>query len=301
MATVSRIVKVRNPRRAVKRRTVTRTAKRKSSVKRRSSGPAIHRYNVKQLKKELKRRGVKSNPTRRAAIRRRKAVRRSVKRNPVLIELGMVNPTRRKSVAKTRRKTRRTRRTVARNPRSHSKRVTRVVRTHRRRRVGSVARTTRRRRNGRVHRRRNPALFGQSGGRGLLTMVGGGLVGVAASKFIPGLLPTSVRSSLGSSPIMSVLLTGAGAYAASMLAKKVAGPVFGEAVLFGGLMQTGSVAINAFMPSASQLALSGMGAIVDGWYPVPQNPILGTGQPPVAIMPAPSQGMGNMRRWGNFR
>jgi len=136
-------------------------------------------------------------------------------------------------------------------------------------------------------------------------MVGGGLVGVAATKYLPTLLPTSITSGLGGGPIMSVVITGAGAFAASWIARMLlgktgAGGEFADAILFGGLMQTGSAALNAFAPPsiAGKLALSGVGDIVPGWYSVPQNPV--TSRAPIPIT-AGQSGMGNLRRFGTFR
>ena len=131
-------------------------------------------------------------------------------------------------------------------------------------------------------------------------MVGGGLVGVAATKYLPTLLPSGITSGLGGGPIMSLLITGAGAFAAGWLARRFVGGAFGDAVLFGGLMQTGSMALTAFAPAAlsQRLALSGMGDIVPGMYVVPQNPIKDY-RPPAP--PQANTGMGNLRRFGTFR
>lgn len=131
-------------------------------------------------------------------------------------------------------------------------------------------------------------------------MVGGGLVGVAATKYLPTLLPSSITSGLGGGAIMSLLVTGAGAFAAGWLARRFVGGAFGDAVLFGGLMQVGSSALTAFAPPAlaSRLALSGLGEIVPGSFVVPQNPIKDY-RPPAP--PAGGTGMGSMRRFGTFR
>lgn len=306
MAYIQHETRVTNPRR--RRGTATRTAKgrftrRKGNAKRkanrthkRSAGPKIKRYTVKALRKELRRRGVKANPsaTRRrtgtARNKRRSTVRQS---NPVLIELGAVNPRkRRKNVAK--RKTRR-RASVA---RVHRRRRTNVRRVHHRRRRNPVARVHHRRRSNarRVHhyrRRRNP-VFGMSGGKNMLTMVAGGLVGVAATKFLPTLLPANITGSLGGGAFMGVLVTAAGAFAAGWIAKRFAPGAFADAVMFGGLMQTASVALTAFAPStlSSRLALSGLGDIMPGNFVVPQNPVTSR-----AVIPMPvAQGMGAFRR-----
>lgn len=199
------------------------------------------------------------------------------------------------------------------------KRKYRKTRNSRRRRVNTVARVrrvrvanprrrryTRRRRNVAVARRsnrrrysarrRNPAIFGRSGGKDLLVMVGGGLVGVAATKFLPTLLPASITSSLsGMGAMSSVLITGAGAFAAFWIAKTLTSDTtFSDAVLFGGLMQAGSNLLTMIAPAsiAQRLALSGVGDIVPGSFPVPQNPIKSA---QVFAMPA-TAGMGAWRR-----
>jgi hypothetical protein len=144
--------------------------------------------------------------------------------------------------------------------------------------------------------RRNP-LFGQTGAKSMLIMVGGGLVGVAATKFLPTLIPSSVTASLGSSPLAAIAITGAGAFAAGWLARRFLGQAFGDAVLFGGLMQTGSAILTAFAPASisQQLALSGVGDIVPGWFAVPQNPV--TNRAPQMMM-APSSGKGGVSGFG---
>jgi hypothetical protein len=125
-------------------------------------------------------------------------------------------------------------------------------------------------------------------------MVLGGLIGVTAAKLIPGLLPASL---LGS-PIMRIVISGASAWAAGMVATKVSGP-FGNAVLFGGLMQTGSLALNAFIPSiGGQIGLRGLGDIVPGYFPVPQNPIYPGTQPMAGPVTARTGANGIGRAWG---
>ena len=175
------------------------------------------------------------------------------------------------------------RRKRAANPR-HRRRsrrnATRVVVTAPRRRN---RRRTSRRRNvqyGR-RRRRNPQLAFGIGvpASKTLTAIGGGLVGVAAAKFIPTLLP----GQLVSSNLMRTVTTGVSAFIAGWVAGKV-NKDFGDAVLFGGLMQTGSTALNAFLPSiAGALGISGLGAFADASFPIPQNPIM-AGMP---LPPAP--------------
>lgn len=126
-------------------------------------------------------------------------------------------------------------------------------------------------------------------------MVLGGLVGVTAAKLIPGLLPASLMGS----PIMRIVVSGASAWAAGMVGAKVSGP-FGNAVLFGGLMQTGSLALNAFVPSiGGQIGLRGLGDIVPGYFPVPQNPIYPGNSPMIAAPTTARTGANGIgRAWG---
>jgi hypothetical protein len=121
-------------------------------------------------------------------------------------------------------------------------------------------------------RRRNPQLFGSSVSSGTYgTAILGGLLGVTAAKLLPPMLP-----GLSSTPIMRILSSAA----ASVLAGWVGGrwnKTFGDAMLFGGIMQTGSIALNAFLPSVGgAIGLAGrrgLGELVPAYYPVPQNPI----------------------------
>lgn len=331
MAVIRKVTRVSNPKRRYRRSKGIRNAKgrfvkitrtrnrrhtRTRNTRARTKSPAIRRYNVKALKSELKRRGLKVNPIRRAGVRRHKRHTRR-KQNPVLIELGALNPKRRKNVAK--KASRKRHRRTTRNPRRHAVATVRPRRrrryTRRRRHSNPVTRVHhRRRRRMNVHhrrrhhmRRRNPAIFGRSSGKDLLVMVGGGLVGVAATKYLPTLLPTSITSGMGGGSMMSVLISGAGAFAASWIARMVggktgAGGEFADAVLFGGLMQTGSLLLTAFAPAAlsQKLALSGVGDIVPGMFVVPQNPIKDY-RPPAPPVAAGTSGMGNLRRFGTFR
>lgn len=299
MATITKVRRVANPRK-----------RRRFSALRNKKGRFVKASRARNKRATPKR---KHNSARRVV---RKSKRRS---NPVLIELMSLagNPRkRRKTLAK-----RRYRKTRAANPRR--RRTRRVNAAPRRRRRTAVARPVRRRRR-RVNpvaaapvrrrrrysrrrravanprrryvrrrrmngsRRRNP-VFGMAGGKNMLIMVGGGLVGVAATKFLPTLVPSSITSTLGASPLVAIAITGAGAFAAGWLARRFVGQAFGDAVLFGGLMQTGSAILTAFAPTSlsSQLALSGVGDIVPGWFAVPQNPI--TNRAPQMMM-APSSG-----------
>ena len=95
-----------------------------------------------------------------------------------------------------------------------------------------------------------------------------GLAGMSAAKFLPTLVP----GNLIQGNLMRTVATGASAFVAQMIAKAVVkDPSVSDAVLFGGLMQTGSVALNAFLPGlASQFGLSG---IMDGHWTIPENPL----------------------------
>lgn len=179
----------------------------------------------------------------------------------------------------------------------------RVTNTRRRRRVNSrrrrnpVAVTRRRRytrrrrsvggRRRRVNgRRRNP--MGMSSSDMFKKLVGG-VAGMAITKFLPTLVPASIT---GSNQFMGILVTAAGAFAAGMIADKVAGPAWGQAVLVGGLIQTGSTTLNTLAPSlASSLGVSGMGDIIPTQpFPVPNNQM----RPVLMAAPASGGGMNGM-------
>jgi hypothetical protein len=207
------------------------------------------------------------NPKKTRARRRNAPKRRKRQLNPaLLVTLGAVNPRRNSSMARRRKKARK-----AANPRRRRRNTTRVVVAAPRRRAVSHRR---RRRALNPRRRRNPA-FGMRGS-GMAKAVVAGLAGMAAAKLIPTLIPSSIVNS----NIMRTLATGASAFVAQMVAKQVTkDPSIADAVLFGGLMQTGSTALNAFLPSlASSLGLSG---IMDARWSIPENPLRG-GVPAVA-------------------
>jgi hypothetical protein len=220
--------------------------------------------------------------TKTSASRRKVSARRRRRSNPLrVLTLGASNPRRKKVAA--RKTTRRRRR------RSVLASTTRRRRTIRRRRANPVARTRRaanpaRRRNAtritirrtrrNSARRRNPQLFGTNVSTGkMVEAVLGGLVGVTAAKLIPANLPGNFTGT----PVMRILSSVASAFAAGWVGDKVSRP-FGDAVLFGGLMQAGSLALNSFIPSiGTQIGLSGvrggLGELMAGAFPVPQNPL----------------------------
>jgi hypothetical protein len=293
MATVRKVIRLANPRRrkmnhAKRRRNRRMTAKqikffgsarqraalkRHRTNKRRKTNPVARRPKVKVIYRTPKKRNV------------RKRRRRS---NPALVvTLGSINPRRRTKVAKTRRRRRRatnhrrTRRTnvhrvTRRRRRTNRRRNPRkvyVMNPPRRRRVKRYRRHNAHRRR-HMNRRRNPAIFGRSSAKDLLVMVGGGLVGVTATKLITAQansMFSSTLSSLGTGGFTSVLISGVSAFLAGWAGRMVSRE-FGDAVLFGGLMQTGSVAVNAFLPSSISGQFS-LGDLVNGNFVVPQNPI----------------------------
>jgi len=107
--------------------------------------------------------------------------------------------------------------------------------------------------------------------------VAAGLAGVAAAKFLPTLVPGQfIQGNL-----MRTVATAASAFVAQQIAKMVVkDPVISDAVLFGGLMQTGSTALNALLPGlAAQLGLSG---IMDANWSIPENPLRRVAAPPPA-------------------
>ena len=286
MATVLKVTRLSNPRRgAGPRRTVRR--RKMTPLQKKYFGSKRQRAAVSRRKPSRARRIVKAN---------RPRARRTF--NPALVAtLGAMNPhQRRKNVARTRKRRQSTARRVNRRrktsratnpPRRRRRNSTRIVVVAPRRRRRSNPRRAPRRVNRRHSRRsRNPIpqiggsqIFSKSGAK----LIGGGLVGVAAVKFIPTLLPTSITSAMGNGALISIAVAGASAVAAGWLADKV-DPKFGEGVLFGGLMMTGSVALNAFLPGLAvagvPLGLSGMGELIPGTFVVPQNPIRAAIAPP---------------------
>lgn len=166
----------------------------------------------------------------------------------------------------------RRRRVVARNPH----RATHRRRT-RRTNPKVVVRYRTRRHNRRRHAvKRNPSVFGaRLGSKQSLTMIGGGLTGVVATKFLPTLIPTSMAPQLMTSNIGRTAVSLGAALASGWLATKFVGAPFGEGVYFGGLMQTASVALNTFLPAVYKTLGIGLGDFVPGQFAVPQNPVRG--------------------------
>jgi len=245
-------------------RMVNPKRKRKRNVARHLTDKQVRWFGTKAQKAALKRKRRKAAPVHRKRNVTQKHAKRRVRRatNPALVlTLGPMNP-RRTKVASAKTKIRR-KASSHRSRKSNPRRAyaTAPVKRHRRRSVRRPNPVARHR------RRRNPNLFGSKvTGMQMGKAVAGGLVGVAAAKFIPTMLP----SNLIGSNLMRVIATGVSAFVAGWLAGK-ADRTFGDAVLFGGLMQTGSVALNAFVPSIGrQIGLSGL---TPARFPLPDNPI----------------------------
>ena len=296
MASATKVIRVANPRRRGGYRLRT-NRKRKSNARRKMTpkqikffGSARQRAALKSKRHRARRRATNpSRPKVKVVYRTRKprkVVRKRKRRtNPALVvTLGSINP-RRRTTKVAKRKTRRRR--VTNRRRTRRTNVHRAPVRRRRRRTRNPKRvyvmnprrrrnTRRRRHNTRRHysRRRNPTLFGRTSPKDMLTMIGGGLVGVTATKLVASYASSalsSTLSSIGSGGFVSVVVSGVSAFIAGWAAGKV-NKEFGDAVLFGGLMQTGSVAINAFLPSSISGQFS-LGDLVNGNFVVPQNPI----------------------------
>lgn len=325
---ISRVTRVSNPRnrRTSKRRNPKRlslkqklhfgSARQRAAAKAalsRKRNPKKRRVHAVAKRKRVAR---ASNPKRRVVRRKPVARRRKKSSNPAhLVTLGLVNPhsprrgttkRRKKNVMAKTRKRRTTRRASA-NPRRRARKNSVKVIVRRRRRVRAsnprrrrraTARRSnpvRRRRAGYSTRRRgrNPQLFGHSvGAFEMAKAVAGGLAGVAITKAVPNMLPAG----FGGTPIMNTVISIAVAVAAGMAVKALvkSDPALGDAVLFGGLMQAGSVALNSFLPSVGtviglQGLGNGVGDIVPGRFPVPMNPIM-AGQQQMMLPPPSAPG-----------
>lgn len=267
MATYKRVRRLANPFR--RRRTLKRNVARR---RRKMTAKQIRFFGSKRQKAALR-----SSRKRRSAVKGNPR-RRRVTRNPaIVLTLGAVNP-HKKGTAMRKRKTNKRRRRVVTAP------VARRV--HRRRRRVAVAnprgrrrRYTRRHTPRHVYRRRlNPFAIN----KGSVTMVAGGLVGVAATKIIAKFIPTSLTASLGQ--FGPVVTNTAAALIAGYAAQKFMPGSFGEGVMFGGLMQAGSTLINTIAPNLRiadyPIALQGMGDLVAGQFVVPQNPLRLPAAPP---------------------
>lgn len=137
-------------------------------------------------------------------------------------------------------------------------------------------------------RRRNP-IFGNVGA----AEVFGGLTGVAATRIVGRLIPVGILGFAGQfAPLLSDAISAAlVSWAFDKIGSNSSGDTmrkFKSGVPFGALMQVGSTAINTFVPGLRQYGF-GIGALVPGQFPVPQNPIR-----PLAL-PAPAAENGKTR------
>lgn len=191
------------------------------------------------------------------------------------------NPRRRRKTMNVRHR----RRSVARasNPKRHRRRNTRVIvkNSHRRRRSS-----------------RNPSILGISTPMGIAKLVVSTLGGVTITKAIPNMLPASMMST----PVMRVLSSFGVALLSGYLAHMFTGdPVISGGITLGGLAQAGSVGLNSFLPSVgATIGLQGLGGgigdLIAGSYPIPQNPLFPQYNPgygggampsnPIAALPA---------------
>lgn len=277
MATLVKVRRLANPFRKSRRKNA------RSRVRRRLTRKQLKYFGTKRQKAAVKRhrRRVVAKATVNPRKRRRKVTVRRKRRNPALVvTLGALNPRKRRKTSMARTKHRRRRAHNRRTVVHHRRRRRSVVATanpihHRRRRRVHNPRRRRVVIHRRHNRRRNPELFGSRAfsAEGL-KMVAGGLLGVAAAKYIPKLIPTTLTSTLGN--FSAVVLTGISAWLAGFLVGKWDKKI-GDAVLFGGLMQTGSVALTMVAPGLSiggvPIALSGLGDLLPGQFVVPQNPL----------------------------
>lgn len=217
----------------------------------------------------------------RAKNARPKVAIRASKQNPaLLVTLGAINPKRRHTVKTQAKKNPSTKRRVS-NP-------TRVIVTAPRK--ASNAHSAPRA----IGSAKNPVIFGTSmKPLQLGKALAGSLVGVMLAKLLPPMLPEQ----LVGNQALRVLVTGAIAFATGMGAQK-ADPVFGDGVMYGGLLQTVSIGLNTYLPSVgSRLALSGtrrpggVGYIAPGQFAFPENPIRNALMAPAAPAPVPMAGL----------
>lgn len=186
----------------------------------------------------------------------------------------------RRKVSANRTKTRR--RVAKRNPvrKTHRRRSVNRAAPRRRRRASNpkvVIRYRTKKRNTRRHvTHRNPDIFGaRLGSKDSLKMIGGGIAGVAAAKFLPTLLPTTMLAGVASSNLGKTAISLGAALVAGWAASKLDSR-FGQGVYFGGIMQAASVGLNAFLPSLYKtlnIGMAGVGDFVPGQFAVPQNPV----------------------------
>lgn len=132
------------------------------------------------------------------------------------------------------------------------------------------------------------------GSKQLLEMSAGMLVGVAAAKYIPTILPASITSALPATSFTAPLITGASTLIAYWGASKFLPSDVAKGVALGGASLTLSQVLNVVAPPniAGPLRLNGVGDIVQTQgFSVPNRSM----QPAVMPMPA-AGGMGSYQR-----
>ena len=213
----------------------------------------------------------------RATKNRKSSKKRRSTSNPAIMTLGYLNPRKGNNMAKPRK--RRKAKAKSNAVRRYSRRRSAVARrSHRPRSRKNSTRIIvmgrkRNRARGRSRGKRNPMFFGRSVNVVEMSkLVVGGLVGVAVVKAALPYLPAQATSNNALRTVSSVVI----AFASGWLASKI-NAEFGSAVLFGGLMQAGSVLLNAFVPQVSPyLALQGgrgVGQFVPAKFAIPEMPI----------------------------
>jgi hypothetical protein len=147
----------------------------------------------------------------------------------------------------------------------------------------------------RSHRRRRNSNLGAMGGGGIQTakLVLGGLVGVTLTKMLAGMIRRALPAA-GSAPILSILTSGVAAWLLGKAGSRIDAK-FGDAMAFGGYMQTGSDALSAFVPGIGL----GLGAIVPGRFAVPENVIM-RGQAAAALPVANGGGVSGYNRSARY-
>lgn len=274
MATIVKVRRLANPRRVVRRKTRANPPKHRS---RKMTPRQVKYFGTARQKAALRR----SRAAKQVHRSRSKPVAKRRSTNPAwIVTLGpAVNPRKKRSTmaAKAHRRKahkvtvnrKRRRRVVAKNP--HRK-------THRRRTANPkvVVRYRTRKHNRRRHAvKRNPNIFGSRlGSKESMKMIGGGLAGVVATKFLPTMIPPTMAPQLVTTNIGRTAVSAAAALVSGWAASKLDAR-FGEGVYFGGFMQVASVALNAFLPSVYRTLGIGLGDFVPGQFVVPQNPVRG--------------------------
>lgn len=119
-------------------------------------------------------------------------------------------------------------------------------------------------------------------GKNSMEIIGGAFAGLVAAKFIPTLLPTSMAGGITSSSVGKVVVSGIAAIVGGWAGSKVS-IQFGQGMLLGGMVQTISIALNAFLPTFYTTLNPSLGDLMNGGFTVPQNPLRLPAPPPVML------------------